>query len=69
MMSIERFAEALREHESIDELVKDCRRYGMLCSHMDHDPDGGDAEFTYNRYGYRVVVTKSYGRVTGIRSE
>lgn len=67
MMSIETFDRTLRESKNIEEIAKDCQRYGMLCSRIDHDPDGGDTEFTYSRYGYRVVVTKSYGIVTGIK--
>lgn len=66
MMNVERFAEALRDHCSMESVAKECQKYGMLCSRIDHDPDGGDTEFVYTHHGYKVRISKSYGRVTTI---
>ena len=63
MLNAERFTRALKDNSMLEVVAKECQKYGMLCSRIDHDPDGGDTEFIYTHYGYSIRISKSYGRV------
>lgn len=69
MMSIEKFGKSIVEvKKNLEEIAKDCQKYGMLCSRIDYLPDGEETVFIYSHYGCRIEITKSFGEVVGMKT-